>query len=245
MPRKVLTPLEFNNQTTPTNPPAGSLRVYAKTDKLYQLTSAGVETDLSATGGGAGAPWRGKLHALWGDGNPAQQDILWAFQSSAVSVAGPTPTAIATTIGRLTMFRFEQAITVVNIRYFGVAATTNLYTMAVYSGTTRLWTATISTAAAAWTSIAASFTIPADTQCWFGLGAAVVGTVAGFRSPTAPITSSLGIVMPGSLNTYGMRYAQVALTAGAWPVTLPAIATAAFASGGTSGTLPVVFADFA
>lgn len=192
------------------------------------------------------APWMGRVHALWGDGNPSIHDSMWSFQNTVASVAGPTPTGIGTAVGRLVSFRYEKELTVANVRWFGVAAVATTYTAAVYSGTTRLWTATISTAAAAWSSVAASFVIPAGTQCWFGLGTTATGTTAGFRSPASPIASSLGLAtMPGNLDAYGPKYSQVALTAGAWPTTLPALAAAAFASAGSTGTVPIFYADAA
>ena len=55
MGKEVRTPFEFVELTTsPANPPSGSVLIYAKTDgKFYQLTSAGVETNLTATAGGS------------------------------------------------------------------------------------------------------------------------------------------------------------------------------------------------
>lgn len=198
-----------------------------------------------AGGGGAQAPWRTKIHTLWGDGNPNQQDVFWSFQNTVVSVA-ITPTNIGATAGRLVSFRYESAITVNTIRFFGVAAVANIYTAAIYSGTTRLWTATLNVAAG-WNAIAlgaSTFTLPADTLCWFGIGANAIGTTAGVRGPASPVANSLGITtLPGNLATYANRFAQVALTVGAWPATLPALAAAAFASAGTTGTVPIFFAD--
>ena len=199
-----------------------------------------------AGGGGAQAPWRTKIHTLWGDGNPNQQDVFWSFQNTAVSVAGPTPTALGATVGRLVSFRYESAITINTLRYFCVAAVANVYTAAIYSGTTRLWTATLA-GAAGWNAIAlggSAFTIPADTLCWFGLSVTGTGTTAAFRTPASPVANSLGLAsLPGNLNLYATRFAQVILVAGSWPATLPSTAAAAFASAGTTGTVPIFFAD--
>lgn len=205
--------------------------------------------DVPAGGGGGGsqAPWRGKVHTLWGDGNPAQQDVNWSFQNTAVSVAAPTPTGIGATVGRLVSCRFETSITVNTLRYFGLASVAN-YTAAIYNGATgaRIWTATLSVAAG-WNAIAlggSAFTLPADTLLWFGIGTTGTGTTAGFRSPASPIANSLGITtLPGNLAQYLNRFAQVTLVAGAWPATLPSLAAAAFASAGATGTVPIFFAD--
>lgn len=199
--------------------------------------------DWNAAHVGGDGPWEGIIHSTWGDGNP-HDPLLWAFQNTVVSVAGPTPTGITASIGRLRAFRFKTAISPIRVRWFGVAAVNAIYTMAIYSGTTRLWTATITTAAATWGSATVAFTVPANTLCWFGLGANTTGTTSGFRSPASPIATSLGILtLPSMLNAYGLRYAQVALTAGAWPDPLPTLAAAAFASAGATGTLPIVFLD--
>lgn len=242
--------LDMTQRTTPTAPTAGKATLWTPDGKsLLMRAPDGVTTTIGpATGGGGGAPWRGKVHTLWGDGNPAQQDINWSFQNTAVSVAAPTPTGVGTTVGRLVSCRYETAITVNTLRYFAVAAVASLYTMAIYNGATgaRVWTATVSTAVG-WNAInvsATPFTLAADTLYWYGLGAAAAGTTAAFRTAVPPIASSLGLTsLPGNLNLYATRFAQVTLVAGAWPATLPALAAAAFASGGSTGTLPIVFAD--
>lgn len=203
-------------------------------------------------GGAAGAdfPWEGKLHVAWADGNPFRHGLLWGFQNSAVSVAGPTPTGIGTAVGRLVYFRFRKAITVNRIRYFCVGTVATAYAMAIYreSDGARIWIADpAATVAATWQSILTGLpiTLAADTGYWLGLSAKTTGTTAGFRTPASPVASSIGVLtMPGNLNAYGLaRFAQVPLVAGAWPTTLPALAAAAFASGGTTGSLPVVFLD--
>lgn len=51
-----LNDLLLNQIVTPSNPPAGSNKLYFKNDdKLYKLTSAGVETEVGSGGGGANA----------------------------------------------------------------------------------------------------------------------------------------------------------------------------------------------
>lgn len=52
---KFLKPIELVEfSAAPSNPPAGSRKVYARTDgKLYQLTNAGVETELTSVAGGS------------------------------------------------------------------------------------------------------------------------------------------------------------------------------------------------
>jgi hypothetical protein len=45
-----LSPLQFKNQTTPSNPASGILSLYAKNNKIFQLDSTGAETDLTLFG---------------------------------------------------------------------------------------------------------------------------------------------------------------------------------------------------
>jgi hypothetical protein len=107
-----------------------------------------------------------------------------------------------------------------------------------------LWTADSPVSGAVWNSISTSFVIPADTLCWFGLSATTTGTTAGFRTPQSPVSNSMSTTSPpGNLSTHGPRYAQVALTNGVWTDPLPTLVAAAFATSGTTGTLPIVFAD--
>lgn len=54
MPRPILVADDYIEEASPATPPAGSVRVYAKSDKkLYIKDSTGLETDLTATGTGA------------------------------------------------------------------------------------------------------------------------------------------------------------------------------------------------
>ena len=176
------------------------------------------------------------------------REIIWAFQNSAVSVAGPTPTGIGATVGRLIRFRLDTALVVNRIRIWGIAAVSNLYTLAIYSGTTRVLVVDpLNTVANGWTVISTGLpiTIPANQEMWLGLGAKAVGTTAGLRTPAAPIGGILNghVALPGNLDAHvHAKFAQVALTAGAWPATLPAKAAPAFV-GGATGTLPIVFLD--
>lgn len=212
-------------------------------------TSIALASDIPAGGGSdVPEPWEGKIAVAWGDGNPSLLDVLMGFQNTVISVANPTPTAITTTVGRLVMFRLKSELTVNRIRYFGINAVAGIYTAAIYNASTgaRVWTQTI-TVAAGWNSIATGLpiTLAANTPYWMGIGANAASAVVGFRSPASPITNSLGLVaLPGNLNLFAAsRFAQVTLVAGAWPDPLPALAAAAFASGGTTGTVPLFYLD--
>jgi hypothetical protein len=134
------------------------------------------------------------------------------------------------------------------IRYFGLATVSSLYTLAFYNASSlaRVWMSDPLNVVAGWQTVTAGFpvTFAAGQGYWMGLGAKSTGTTSGFRSPASPIASSLGLAaIPGNLANFGLRFAQVALTAGAWPATLPTLADAVFASAGATGTLPIAFLD--
>ena len=211
---------------------------YLRGDQTWQVPA----------GGGSDYPWEGILHVAWASGDPSMDVILWAFQNTVVSVAGPTPTGIGTTIGRLVYFKFKKAIVAARIRYFGLATVSSLYTLAFYNASSlaRVWMSDPLNVVVGWQTVTAGFpvTFAAGQGYWMGLGAKSTGTTSGFRSPASPIASSLGLAaIPGNLANFGLRFAQVALTAGAWPATLPTLADAVFASAGATGTLPIAFLD--
>ena len=201
------------------------------------------------TGGGTNEPWEGKLHIAWGDGNPSIDETLFGFQNTVLSVAQPTPTNIGVSVGRLVRFVFKTNIIVATIRYFGISTVAaGAYSMAIYNASTsaKVWgTNTIGTIANSWSANVSGLpvTLNSNTPYWFGIGARTTGTTPGFRTPAFPIPSSITLAtMPGSLSAFGNRFAQVVLTTGNWPVTLPALANAAW---GANGTLPLIFLDSA
>lgn len=92
------------HQSTPSNPSAGSVKVYAKSDNnVYILDSGGTETKL-ATSAGAGAAYSfigianfpPTASCLWTRNNPTFTD----FNSDA-DCPGPTVTAVDTTHGTI------------------------------------------------------------------------------------------------------------------------------------------------
>lgn len=197
---------------------------------------------------GPGGTWKGRLHALWGDGNPYSQDVLWAFQNTALSVAGPTPTQVGTTVGRLVQFRFERPITVANFRFFSLAAATAGLKPAIYDGNNgaQVWSSTHTPNTTGWLSLAApaGLTLAADVPYWFGFTVNATSTVATFRTPAAPPQNSIDVSPPGSLNKWGPKFAQTPLTGGAWPTSLSSFSSAIY-NGGATGTVPLYFADAA
>jgi hypothetical protein len=177
------------------------------------------------------------------DGNPLAEPLQYLSNNTTISPT-ITPTNIGVAVGRLRAFRFKTAITIANISYYGVGAVSNAYTTAIYrdSDGARLWLLDpTNTTANTWTSTAVGLpiTLAADTLYWFGIGTKVTGTTAGFCGPALPRVASYGLAAPNfaGLSTVGLRFCQVTLSAGAWPVTLPAKVNA----GAWTGFLPVFF----
>jgi len=193
--------------------------------------------------GGSGELWEGKVHVAMGDGNP-HEFALKSLSSNTTFSPVFTPTNIGTAVGRLVAFRFKTAITVTAISYYGIAAVSNAYTLAIYrdSDGARIWFLDpCNTSANAWTATASGLpiTLAADTLYWFGIGTKATGTTAGFCGAIRPREACLGLATPNfaGLSAVGLRVCQVALTAGAWPATLPAKSNAA----AWTGFIPLIF----
>lgn len=131
--------------------------------------------------------WYGTLYGTQNGCDPVELIREW----NMAAVAGPTPTGITASLARCVAFTPPANITVVRVRLFGVAATTNLYKFAIYprgTGSSKTWdSGTVTSAANTWLNITCSFSLTAGTQYWFCVTAVTTGTVAGFRSLPAPL----------------------------------------------------------
>jgi len=192
-------------------------------------------------------PWDGILNASYADGNPGR--ALDRINDILNTVAGPTPTGIGSTVARCVLFKLSAAITTAKIRLFPVAAVANLYKFAIYPkavGSARLWeSGLVSTTANTWLNISAVVTLAANTEYWWCVTTTSTGTTAAFRTPAAPLHSAFfgASVAPLGARNLGLpEYAQFAVTAGAFPATLPSIVAAAYGAGST-GTVPIAFFD--
>jgi hypothetical protein len=203
-----------------------------------------ISTHSHAGGGGGNQVWEGKVHVAMFSGDPLEEVLSNLSNNTTISPT-VTPTNITATVGRIVAFRCKTAITVTTIRWYGIGAVSNIYTAAIYrdSDGARLWNpGAISTTANAWSNNTAGglpLTFAADTLYWFGIGANTTGTTAGFCTPALPRVASFGLATPAwaGLSTIGMRFCQVALTAGAWPATLPTKVNAA----AWTGFIPVFY----
>ena len=212
--------------------------------EIEAVLTGTISTHSHAGGGGSNELWEGKLAVAMFDGNPNGEPIT-ALSSNTTLSPTVTPTNITATVGRIIAFRLKTAIIVTTIRWYGIGAVSNIYTAAIYrdSDGARLWNpGAISTTANAWGNNTAGglpITFAADTLYWLGIGANTTGTTAGFCTPALPRVAAYGLAAPAfaGLTSVGLRFAQVALTAGAWPATLPAKANA----GAWTGFVPVFY----
>lgn len=200
-------------------------------------------TDLTG-GAGAAPPWYSVLYSNYGDCDLQKSLLL----QNMLAIAGPTPTQITTSIARCVRFTPPANITVVNVRLFGIAAVTSLYRIAIYPvglGSSLLWSLSINAQLNTWMSNSCSFNLVAGTKYWFCITTSGTGTTAGFRSLAAPLNAAFwgaDVAPLGARNLSFPVFAQFAVTAGAFPATLPAIAAAAYA-GGTTGSVPFALLD--
>lgn len=219
---------------------------------LAPLSGGGTSNFLRADGtwaapaGGSTPPWKGVVVACVSDGDPDK--MLGRLLHNPVHA---TPTNIGLSVARISYFKLDTAITVANIRFFGVGATTAVYHIAVYrdSDSVRMsGDLNPNTAAQAWGVAASSFTLAANVLYFAAVGIDTTGTTAGIACCSGT-TGRIGVLptgWPGSLdidaaspkiNPFG--FAQFAVTNGAMPATAPARALQAAWTGG----MPAIFLD--
>lgn len=246
--------LELTLAGAPVNPVVGEATLYT-TDglSLDMRSSGGVTTRIGpAAGGGGGAPpWGGVLHGGVGNGEPEwEQQWLSIWGNNTVAI---TPTNVTATIGRLVLYRSPYAITVNRVRWYGLAVAQTTFRMSVYNANTNAQViapiTVATTATEGWQSAAVSpaVTLAADTPYWVGLSAIATGTTAALRTAVAPgLFPPLPASYPASFSplkaapiTNRFSWAQVALTGGVFPATLPALARAS----AWTGTVPYFLFD--
>ena len=166
-----------------------------------------------------------------------------------------TPTNISTSVARCSLFRPPQDITINNIRYYGVGATTNVYRVAIYrfSDLARL------TAESAFTTVANTWGVAASSlslaltggeEYFIACSVNATGTTPGVGCVGGTVAATTGQIatapasLPGSLApTTGLDgyFFQFAVTTGALPNPAAALAAQAAWTGG----MPCFFLDSA
>lgn len=213
----------------------------------------GTDVLLSGEGGGFTPDWVGQSGAGslfsasgYGDPNLATRELDMG------TVAAPSGANFGVTVARCVKFRLPKTLALSAVHLFGNAALGSaVLQFAIYpvgTGAARLWqSATTTSAANAWVSFTGitGATLSANTNYWFCQLWNSTSTVIPFRTPPAPVHGNLfgASVAPLGGRSIGIReFAQFTISAGVFPATLPAIASAAYASTG-NGSIPPAFLE--
>ena len=168
-------------------------------------------------------------------------------------VINPTPTGISLTVARCAYFMLDTAITVNNIRWYGVGATTGIYRVAVYRNSDSVRMAVLNdfnTTANAWNNGAFVCTLAANVLYFVAVAIDTTGTTAGIRAMTPTFIAATSLInliptsWPGNLAVTASKvppfaFCQFAVTAGALPATAPSRVVQAAWTGG----MPAFFLD--
>lgn len=214
-------------------------------NKSVQWTPAlGWSAQSTATAVGDGAWETQIIAALGADKCSPAQAMLHMQRAGNVAC---TPTNIATTVARCSLFRPPQDITVNTIRYYGVGATTNVYRVAIYrlSDLARLIAeSAFTTTANTWGTAATSLGLALTAGEAYFLACSVnatgttpgVGCVGGTVAATTGQIQSTPAALPGSLapasGYLDGYFFQFAVTAGALPDPAATLAAQAAWTGG-------------
>lgn len=197
------------------------------------------------------APWATKILGNIANGDPA---LLMALCQTAGSAAA-TPTNIGTSVARCSLIVPPADITINNIRWYGVGATTNVYRIAIYrlSDLARLTSElVITTAANTWgvANVSGGLALTRGVPYFTAVAVNATGTTAGMMCSGAAVAAGTGLVagsvpksLPGNLDIdlgflTGFHF-QFAVTSGALPD--PANTPAGLT--GTSGGHPALWLD--
>jgi len=200
--------------------------------------------------GSSTSAWEGNIVACAGDGNPNS-----AIQGIIGGSAAPTPTQITTSIGRCSYFRLKTAITVANIRWYGVNNTTAVYHIAIYRASDNVRMSSDNnpnTIVSSWNSIADSFTLAAGVlyYCVVSVDSAVsTAGIAGLGGSIAATTGAIQVLptgWPGNLDidiatplVSPYAFANTAVTLGV----LPNPGNTPTAMTAWTGNMPAIFLD--
>jgi hypothetical protein len=221
-------------------------------NKSVQWTPAfGWNAQVTTTAVGDGA-WETRIISSIGSDKCDPATAMLHMQRAGNVAA--TPTNIATTVARCSLFRPPQNITINTIRYYGVGATTNVYRVAIYrlSDLARLTAeSAFTTVANTWGTAATSLSLALTAGEAYFIACSVnatgttagVGCVGGTVAATTGQIQSTPAALPGSLNAtsgYLNGYSfQFAVTAGALPNPAATLAAQAAWTGG----MPLFFLE--
>lgn len=217
--------------------------------------ATGANGSTGAAGTDATLTWAGKIAAALGDGNPNTLLQYMNKMSIGSLPTNPTPTAITTSVARISYFILPFDLTVNKIRYYSVASVSNAYSVAIYrfSDLARL-TAQIdfnTTSTNAWEAAGSSLALSLvkNTAYFLAVSVRATGATAGVMGfATADTSRPQSITLPsaggGNLaigNNYvgGGYLGQFAVTTGALPTTAATLAV----QPGWTGGMPAFFLD--
>jgi hypothetical protein len=187
--------------------------------------------------------WAGKVAGAMGNGDPGH--LMNHVQMSGW--IGPTPTAITTSVARISFFTLPFDLVVNKIRFFGIGITTSVYRVALYNGTTfaRLMAETaLTTAASAWGAAGSALNVSLlkDQLYFLAVSVNATGATAGLAAVGTTATSTTGTIgvastgWPGNLDTdlgyMNGGWGQFAVTTGALPDPCATIAAQSAWTGG-------------
>lgn len=188
------------------------------------------------------------LYPAWGSG-----DATYLQTGDANRLL--TPTAIGTSVARCVKFALPTQLVVSNL-LLQTAAAVNSFTLGIYrrSDGARVWASgSFTTVAGGYTSVPisggtpTSLTLDADVEYYMAIGTTATGNTAAIVTPSLPAnTFTFGTDNSSTLGGFGLAFPmqhQFAVTAGAMPATLPALAAASWAgsTSTTAGGMPIVF----
>lgn len=215
------------------------------------IVQGGVSKQVSVANLRGLPSWAGKLHAAAGNGEPEfewQWDAFWSAQTTAL-----TPTGVTATVGRIWFYRSPYAIVLNRLRWWAVAGTAaaSNFRFGIYNtaGTQILAPQTLTfTGTDRWTSHAiSSLTLAADTGYYCCLSATATATTWSLKASAIPgAYPHLDASTPPNLRvnqtspSHKTWYAQIPVTAGVQPATMPTLARAA---AWTIGGIPSFFFD--
>jgi hypothetical protein len=192
-------------------------------------------------------PWAGGLTAAIDDGRPSN-DKEWNYLSGPGTLATLTPTLLTTSVARCWSYNCQFSIVVNRLRWWGVAAVSAIYKLAVYrlsDGVQVIGPLTVTTTADAWNSVTVpAVTLAPNTPYIVALSVVSTGTTAGLRTGGTPLVyPPLQASTPGALalsvGDHRFWFGQFAVTSGVLPSTLPTLVRG---TGWTAG-LPLFFFD--
>lgn len=231
---------------------AGAIKSVGATGATGATGSTGANGSNGTNGADLAHPWSGKIAAAYGDGNP---HLVMAGLNNVWSTANATPTAITTSVARISYFTLPFDLTVNKIRYFAPGTVASAYSVAIYrvSDLARLTSQIdFDTTANTWGAAgsALNLSLVKNTAYFIAVSVRTTGATAGIgcftpaSNTSSPQTKILPTAQPGNLDIDSVFAGQASL--GQFAVTtgvLPDPAATLAVQGSWTGGMPGFFLD--